>query len=140
MLKKSRIVVNGTSKIRQPTCNWIKRYSMNQLEQLIRASGRSRKKKANFAAFSGTNPRKKGQFRGNFAGISQASLAEKRFVKNSRFRGSFPRKFRWKAISFALIWGTFSKKLHVLIAFTQASHRNMKSYCTSKLMKYNKNK
>ena len=98
------------------------------------------KKKSNFAGFSGTNSRKKRPISRNFAGISQASFAEKRLVKNGRFRGSFPRKFRWKAISFALIWGTFSKKLDALIAFTQASHRNMKSYCTSKVMKYNKNK
>ena len=31
-------------------------------------------------------------------------------------------------------------KLDALIAFTQASYRNMKSYLTSKLIEHNKNK
>ena len=31
-------------------------------------------------------------------------------------------------------------KLDALIAFTQASYRNMKSYFTSKLIEHNKNK
>ena len=73
----------------------------------VRASGRSRKKKPNFAGFSGANSRKKRpisrEFRGNFAGIFQVSFTEKRSVKNGRFRGSFPSKFRWNAIGFALI-------------------------------------
>ena len=34
----------------------------------IRASGRSRKQKSNFAGFSGTNSQKNGRFRGNFRG------------------------------------------------------------------------
>ena len=34
----------------------------------------------------------------NFAGIFEASFAEKRLVKNGRFRESFPSKFRWKEI------------------------------------------
>ena len=46
---------------------------------------------------------KNGRFRGNFAGILEGSFAEKRLVKNGRFRRSFPSKFRWKAISFVLI-------------------------------------
>ena len=39
----------------------------------------------------------------DFAGIFEASFAEKRLVKNGRFCGSFPSKFGWKAIGFALI-------------------------------------
>ena len=58
---------------------------------------------------------KNGWFRGNFAGILEASFDEKRLGKNGRFRGSFPSKFRWKAIGFALIWGKFSMKLAALI-------------------------
>ena len=95
----------------------------------VRASVRSRKKQSNFAGFSGTN-----------SGIFKASFAEKRSVKNGRFRESFLSKFRWKEIGFALIWGKFSIKLNALIAFTQASYRNMKSYFTSKLIEHNKNK
>ena len=56
----------------------------NGLEVLIlsfvfinRASGRSREKKSNFAGFSGTNSRKNGRLHGNFAGIFEASFAEK---------------------------------------------------------------
>ena len=79
---------------------------------------------------------KKGRFCENFAGIFEASFAEKRLVKNGRFRESFPSKFRWKAIGFALIWGKFSMKLDALIAYTQASYRNMKSYFTSKLVEH----
>ena len=66
--------------------------------KIYRASGRSREKKSNFAGFSGAN----GRFRGNFAGVFEASFAEKRLVKNGRFRGSFPSKYRWKEIGFAL--------------------------------------
>ena len=51
----------------------------------------------------------------DFAGIFEASFAEKRLVNNGRFRGRFPSKFRWKAISFALICGKFSMKLDALI-------------------------
>ena len=87
-------------------------------------------KKSNFAGFSGTNSRKK-RFHGNFAGIFGASFAEKWLVKNGRFHGSFPSKFCLKAIGFALIWGTFSIKLDALIALTQASYRNLKSYFSS---------
>ena len=54
----------------------------------------------------------------DFAGIFEASFAEKWLVKNGPFRGSFPSKFRWKVIGFALILGKFSMKLD---AFTQAS-------------------
>ena len=68
-----------------------------------RASGRSRKKRSNFAGFSGQIRGKNGRFRGNFAGIFEASFAEKRLVKNGRFREIFPSKFRWKAIGFELI-------------------------------------
>ena len=39
----------------------------------------------------------------DFAGICEVNFAEKRLVKNGRFRKSFPSKFRWKAIGFALI-------------------------------------
>ena len=39
----------------------------------------------------------------DFAGIFEASFAEKRLIKNGRFCESFPSKFRWKAIGFALI-------------------------------------
>ena len=53
--------------------------------------------------FQGQIHGKNGRFRGNFAGIFEASFAEKRLVKNSRFRKSFPTKFRWEAIGFALI-------------------------------------
>ena len=53
--------------------------------------------------FQGQIRGKNGRFRGNFAGIFEASFAEKRFVKNGRFRESFPCKFRWKPIGFALI-------------------------------------
>ena len=45
--------------------------------------------------------------------------------KNGRFPGSFPSKFRWKAIGFALIRGMFSMKLDALVAFTQASYRTL---------------
>ena len=91
------------------------------------------KKKSNFAGFSGTNSRGKWPISREFRGNFEASFAEKWLVKNGRFRGSFPNKFRWKAIGFALIWGTFSMKLD---AFTQASYRNMKSYFT--MIKTNK--
>ena len=57
-----------------------------------RASGRSRQIRG-----------KNGRFHRNFAGIFEASFAEKQLVKNGRFRGSFQSKFRWKAIGFALI-------------------------------------
>ena len=101
-----------------------------QVHAMYRASGRSRKKKSNFAGFSGTNSRKKRsisrEFRGNFRG----QLRWKTIVKNGRFRGSFPSKFRWKAIGFALILGKFSMKLDALIAFNKASYSNMKSYFT----------
>ena len=53
--------------------------------------------------FQGQIREKNGRFRGNFAEIFEVSFAEKRLVKNSQFRGSFPTKFRWKAIGFALI-------------------------------------
>ena len=53
--------------------------------------------------FQGQIRGKNGRFRGNFAGIFEASFAEKRLVKNGRFRESFPNKFRWKAIGFMLI-------------------------------------
>ena len=46
---------------------------------------------------------KNSRFHGNFAGILEASFTEKRLVKKGRFRESFPSKFRWKAIGFALI-------------------------------------
>ena len=62
-----------------------------------------RGKKSKFAVFSGTNSQKKGRFCGNFAGIFKANFTEKRSVKNGRSRESFPSKFRWKAIGFALI-------------------------------------
>ena len=83
---------------------------------LSRASGRSRKKKSNFAGFSGTNSRKKRpisrEFRGNFRG----QFGWKRLTKNGRFRESFSNKFRWKAIGFAPIRGMFSLKLDAFIA------------------------
>ena len=53
--------------------------------------------------FQGQIRGKNGRFRGNFAGIFEASFAEKRLVKNGGFRESFPSKFRWKPIGFALI-------------------------------------
>ena len=65
-----------------------------------RASGRSRKKKSNFAGFSGTNSRKKRPISRAF---SRPVSLKKRLVKIGRFRGSFPNKFRWKAIGFALL-------------------------------------
>ena len=65
--------------------------------------------------FQGQIRGKNGRFRGNFAGIFEASFAEKQLVKNGRFCESFPSKFRWKAIGFALIWGKFSMKLDALI-------------------------
>ena len=65
--------------------------------------------------FQGQIRGKNGRFRGHFAGISEASFAEKRLVNNGRFRGRFPSKFRWKAIGFALICGKFSMKLDALI-------------------------
>ena len=83
---------------------------------LIRASGRSREKKSNFAGFSGTNSRKKRpisqEFRGNFRG----QFRRKRLVKNGQFRESISSRFRWKTIGFALIWGMFSMKLDAFIA------------------------
>ena len=51
----------------------------------------------------------------DFAGIFEASFAEKRLVNNGRFHGRFPSKFCWKAIGFALICGKFSMKLDALI-------------------------
>ena len=53
--------------------------------------------------FQGQIRGKNDRFRGNFAGIFEASFAEKRLVKNGRFRESFPSKFRRKPIGFALI-------------------------------------
>lgn len=50
--------------------------------------------------------RKKVKFGGIFSDKfveKTASFAEKGWVDNGRFRGSFARKFRWKAIAFALI-------------------------------------
>ena len=81
---------------------------------------------------------KKGWFCGNFAGIFEASFAEKRLVKNGRFHESFKSKFHWKVISFVLIWGKFSMQLDVLIAFTHSSYRNMRSYFRSKLIEHKK--
>ena len=86
----------------------------------VRASGRSREKSQISRDFQGQICGKNGRFRGNFAVIFEANFTEKRLVKNSRFRESFPTKFRWKAIGFALIWGKFSMKLDALIAFSQA--------------------
>ena len=80
-----------------------------------RASGRSRKKSQISWDFQGQIRGKNGRFRGNFAGIFEASFVEKRLVKNGRFRESFPSKFRWKPIGFALIWGKFPMKLDALI-------------------------
>ena len=53
--------------------------------------------------FQGQIRGKNDRFRGNFAGIFEASFAEKRLVKNGRFCGSLPSNFRWKAMGFALI-------------------------------------
>ena len=54
--------------------------------------------------FQGQIRGKNGRFRRNFAGILEASFAKKKgLVKDGRFRGSFPSKFRWKTIGFALI-------------------------------------
>ena len=53
----------------------------------VRASGRSRKKKSNFAGFSGTNSRKKRPISRNFTEIFEASFAEKRLVKTADFAG-----------------------------------------------------
>ena len=69
----------------------------------IRASGRLRNKSQILRDFQGQICGKNGQLRRNFAGIFEASSAEKRLVKNGRFRGSFQSKFRWKAIAFVLI-------------------------------------
>ena len=63
---------------------------------------RSREKSQISRDFQGQIRGKNGQFRGNFAGIFEASFAEKRLV-NGRFRESFPSKFCWKVIGFALI-------------------------------------
>ena len=90
--------------------------------------------------FQGQIHGRNGRFCGNFVGIFEASFAEKRLVQNGRFRESFPSKFCWKGIGFALIWGKFSMKLDALIAFIQASYCNMKSHFTSKLIEHNKNK
>ena len=49
--------------------------------------------------FQGQIRVKNDRFRGNFAGIFEASFAEKRLVNNGRFRANFC----WKAIGFALI-------------------------------------
>ena len=57
-------------------------------------------KKSNFAGFSETNSREKMV---DFARIFGSNFAEKRSVKNDRFRGNFLGKFRWRAIGFALI-------------------------------------
>ena len=43
--------------------------------------------------FQGQIRGKNGRFRGNFAGIFEVSFAEKRLVKNGRFREGFPSKF-----------------------------------------------
>ena len=72
--------------------------------------------------FQGQIRGKNGQFRGNFTGIFKASFAEKRLLKNGRFRESFASKLRWKAISFALILGKFSMKLHALIGHLLRLH------------------
>ena len=104
-----------------------------------RASGRSREKKSNFAGFSGTNSRKKRpisrEFRGNFRG----QFRWKTIGKERPISWELPEQISLES-DFALIWGKFSKKLDALIAFTQASYRNMKSYFTSKLIEHNKNK
>ena len=66
-----------------------------------------RGKKSNFTGFSGTNSRKKRpisrEFRENFAGIFEASFAEKQLVKNGQYRESFLSKFCRKVIDFVLI-------------------------------------
>ena len=72
----------------------ITRKSQITYSDKVRASGRSREKKSNSAGFSGPDSRKKAA---DFAGISRASFAEKRLIKNGRFR--------WKAIGCALILG-----------------------------------
>ena len=92
---------------------------------VFRASGRSRKKSQISRDFQGQIRGKKWPISREIPGIFEASFVEKWLVKNGRFRGSFPSKFRWKAIGFALIWGTFSMKLDALIAFTQASYRTL---------------
>ena len=61
---------------------------------LTRASDRSRKKKANFAGFLGTNSRKNWPIWGNFVGGFRANFTKKQLVKNSQFCGYFQGKFR----------------------------------------------
>ena len=102
----------------------------------VKASDRLRKKSQISRDFQGQIRKKMA----DFAGVFEGSFAEKRLVKNGWSRKSFPSKFRWKAIDFALIWRKFSMKLDAFIAFTQASYRNMKSYFTSKLIEQNKKK
>ena len=64
---------------------------------------RGKKKKVKFSRdFQGQIRGKNGRFRGNFAGIFEASFAEKRLAKNGLFGERFPSKFRWKTIGFAL--------------------------------------
>ena len=88
-----------------------------------RASGRLRKKKVKFRGiFRVKFTEKKADFAGNLREFFKGSFTEKWLVKKGWFCGSFPSKFLWKAIGFALLWGTFSMKLDALIAFTQASY------------------
>ena len=102
---------------------------------LFKASGRSREKSQISRDFQGQIREKNGRFRGNFAGIFEASFAEKRLVKNGRFLWDLPEQISLESDWFC---AKFSMKLDALIACTQASYRNMKLYFTSKLIEHNK--
>ena len=99
---------------------------------LFRASGRSRKKKSNFAGFSGTNSRKKRpisrEFRRNFAGIFEASFTEKTIGKDRPISRELSEQISLESDWFcAALRNVFNETRRSLYSICQASYRNVKS-------------
>ena len=70
----------------------------------------------------------------------EASFTEKTIGKEPPISWELPEQISLESNWFCTDLRKFSMKLNALIAFTQASYRNMKLYFTSKLIEHNKNK
>ena len=107
---------------------------------ICRASGRSRKKKSNFAGFSGTNSRKKRpilqEFHGNFWGQFRWKTIGKERPISWELPEQISLESNWFCADLRKVFNETSQSYR----FTQASYHNMKGYFTSKLFEHNKNK
>ena len=83
---------------------------------------------------------KNGRFRGNFAGVFEASFAEKQLVKNGRFSWELPEQISLESDWFCADWRKVFNETSRSYRFTQALYCNVKGYFTSKLFEHNKNK